>query len=99
MSWYLSRRHVINPLFPRQMADVRQLKYISFNEYISPMNTHTSHSHQIPSRQSQSYKFSKIAKKSNFEILQPTLRATHLLKLFDKMYKYEMDPTRTVGAT
>ena len=24
---------------------------------------------------------------------------THLLKLLDKMYKYEMDPTRTVGAT
>ena len=23
---------------------------------------------------------------------------THLLKLLDKMYKYEMDPTRTVGA-
>ena len=22
---------------------------------------------------------------------------THLLKLIDKMYKYEMDPTRTVG--
>ena len=24
---------------------------------------------------------------------------THLLKLLDKMYKYAMDPTRTVGAT
>ena len=23
----------------------------------------------------------------------------HLLKLLDKMYRYEMDPTRTVGAT
>ena len=23
----------------------------------------------------------------------------HLLKLLTKMYKYEMDPTRTVGAT
>ena len=34
-----------------------------------------------------------------FKILQKTLHATHLLKLFDKMYKYEMDPTRTVGAT
>ena len=31
--------------------------------------------------------------------LQETLHATHLLKLLDKMYKYEMDPTRTVGAT
>ena len=55
---------------------------------------------QVKTRQSQSYKFKKIAKNSNFEILQETLHAlTHLLKLFDKMYKYEMDPTRTVGAT
>ena len=30
-----------------------------------------------------------------FLILQETLNATHLLKLLDKMYKYEMDPTRT----
>ena len=35
----------------------------------------------------------------NFEILQETLQVTHPLKLLDKMYKYEMDPTRTVGAT
>ena len=27
------------------------------------------------------------------------LHETHLLKLLDKMYKYEMNPTRTVGAT
>ena len=32
-------------------------------------------------------------------MLQEMLHATHLLKLLDKMYKYEMDPTRTVGAT
>ena len=32
-------------------------------------------------------------------MLQKTLHATHLLKLLDKMYKYEIDPTRTVGAT
>ena len=38
-------------------------------------------------------------KNSNFEILQETLHETHLLKLLDTMYKYEMDPTRTVGAT
>ena len=31
--------------------------------------------------------------------MQETLHATHLLKLLDEMYKYEMDPTRTVGAT
>ena len=36
---------------------------------------------------------------SNFQILPETLHATQLRKLLDKMYKYEMDPTRTVGAT
>ena len=41
----------------------------------------------------------KIAKNSYFEIWHATLHGTHLLKLLDKMYKYEMDPTRTVGPT
>ena len=40
--------------------------------------------------------FKKLAK---IEILEETLHATHLQKLLDKMYKYEMDPTTTVGAT
>ena len=31
--------------------------------------------------------------------MQVTLHATHLRKWLDKMYEYEMDPTRTVGAT
>ena len=31
--------------------------------------------------------------------MQEILHMTHLLKLLDKMYKYEMDPTRTVDAT
>ena len=35
---------------------------------------------------------------SNFEILQEPSHEAHLLKLLDKMYKYEMDPTRTIGA-
>ena len=30
--------------------------------------------------------------------MQGTLLTTHLLKLLDKMYKYEMDPTRTEDA-
>ena len=47
-------------------------------------------------RQNQSY---KIAKSSNFKILQYILHAIYLLKLLDKMYKYDLDPTRTVGAT
>ena len=50
-------------------------------------------------RQSQSYTFLKIAKNSKFEILQATLHVTHLLKLLDKMYSYEIDPIRTVGTT
>ena len=54
---------------------------------------------QVKTRQSQSYKFKKIAKNADFAILQETLHATHLLKLLDKMSKYEMDPTRTIGAT
>ena len=55
---------------------------------------------QVKTRQSQSYKLKKKCKKNaNFEILQETFHTTHLLKLLDKMYKYEMDPTRTVGAT
>ena len=41
----------------------------------------------------------KIAKNSNFKILYETVHTIHLLKLLDKMCKYEMDPTRTVGVT
>ena len=52
---------------------------------------------QVKRRQSQSYKFKKNATNSNFEILQETLYATHLLKLLEKMCKYEMDPTRDTG--
>ena len=31
--------------------------------------------------------------------MQAILHVTHLRKLLNKMYKYEMDPIRTVGAT
>ena len=54
---------------------------------------------QVKTTQSQNYKFKKNAKNSNFEILLETLHSTHLLKLLDKMYKYEMDQTRTAGNT
>ena len=65
------------------------------------MITHTSDSHQIPSQNKTKSKLQilKIAKNSIFLILQETLHAAHLLKLLDNMYKYEMDPTKTVGAT
>ena len=66
-----------------------------------PMITHTNDSHQIPTQNKTKSKLQnfKNAKNSNLKILQETLHATHLLKLLDNMYKYEMDPTRTVGAT
>ena len=54
---------------------------------------------QVKTIQSQGYRFKKNAKNLNFEILQETVHITHLLKLLDKMYEYEMDLTRTVGAT
>ena len=60
------------------------------SEIPPPMITHTSDSHQIPSQRKT---------KSKLQILQETLHATHLLRLLDKMCKYEMDQTRTVGAT
>ena len=42
--------------------------------------------------------FKKLPKFQILKILQGTLHMTHLLKLLDKMYEYEMDPTRTVDA-
>ena len=63
------------------------------------MITHTSDSHQIPSQNNTKSKLQILKKLPKLQILQETLHATHLLKLLDKMYKYEMDPTRTVEAT
>ena len=65
------------------------------------MITHTSDAHQIPSQNKTKSKLQILrnCKNSNCDILREALHATHLLKLLDKVYKYEMDPTRTVGAT
>ena len=41
----------------------------------------------------------KIAKNANFVILQVTAHGTYPLKLLDKIHKYKMDLTRTVGTT
>ena len=41
----------------------------------------------------------KIAKSSNYRILQLSLHMTHLLKLLDNMFKYEIDPTSIVEET
>ena len=54
---------------------------------------------QVKTKRSQSHNLKKIAKNWNFEILQEILQVTHLRKLLDNMYQYEMDLTRTVGAT
>ena len=51
------------------------------------------------SKESQIHKLKKIAKISNCWILQRALHATHLLKLLDKMCKYEMDPMSIVEDT
>ena len=48
---------------------------------------------------SSNFKLKKIAKDSNFVILHVTLNPTHLLKLLDKMLKYKINPTGTVGGT
>ena len=53
---------------------------------------------QVKTRQNKS-KLQILKDYQNFKILQETLHVTHLLKLLNKMYKYEMDPTRTLGAT
>ena len=53
----------------------------------------------VKRRQSQSYKFKEFAKISKFWHLKQLLHATHLLKLPDKMCKYEMDPMRIVEDT
>ena len=68
------------------------------------MITHTSDSYQIPCQKKtksklqipticQKFKFWK------FTITLTGLHATHRLKMLDKMYKYEMDPTSIVEDT
>ena len=66
-----------------------------------PIITHTSDSPQIPSQNKTKSKLPilKTAKNTNLKILQTNLHVTHLRKWFDKMYEYQKDPTRTVGAT
>ena len=60
------------------------------------MITHTIESYWIPS---QSNKFKEFDKITNFWILKQTLHTVHLLKLLEKMCKYEMDPTSIVEDT
>ena len=62
------------------------------------MITHTIESYWIPSQKMTKSKL-QILKISNFLILKRALHTTHLLKLLDKMCKYEMDPMRIVEDT
>ena len=62
------------------------------------MNTHTIESYWIPNQKKTKSKL-QILKITNFLILKQTLHAAHLLKLLDKMCKYEMDPTSIVEVT
>ena len=54
---------------------------------------------QVKTRQGQSYKFEKFAKTLNSGVLQRTLHAIYLLKLLNKMSKYEMDLASIVEVT
>ena len=65
------------------------------------MIIHTSDSHQIPSQNNTKSYLQNLqnCQKFKFLIVRQTLHETHLLELLDKMYRYEVDPTRTVSAT
>ena len=51
---------------------------------------------QVRTRQSKKFKFEEFVKISNFWILTKSLHMKHLLKLFDKICKYKMDPESIV---
>ena len=66
-----------------------------------PMITHTSVKHQIPSQKKTKWKLYSLKNCPKLIILnlQETLQAKHRLKLPNKMCKYEINPSRTLGAT
>ena len=66
------------------------------------MIIHSIESYWIPSQKKTKSKLQILKNSPKFhicKILKQTLHATHLLKLLDKMCKYEMDPTSTVEDT
>ena len=60
------------------------------------MITHSIESYWIPSQKKTKSKLQILRICQKFLILKQTLHGTHLLKLLDKMCKYEMDPTNIV---
>ena len=64
------------------------------------MITHTIESYWIPSQKKTKSNIQILKKIAQiFLILKQALHATHLLKLLDKMCKYEMDPMSIVEDT
>ena len=65
------------------------------------MITHIIDSYCIPNQNNTKSKlqFNEFANTSFFFIFEKTLHATHLLKLFDKICKDEMDPASIVEDT
>ena len=63
------------------------------------MITHTIESYWIPSQKKTKSKLQILKIRQNFWILKRALHGTHLLKLLDKMCKYEMDPMSIVEDT
>ena len=63
------------------------------------MITHTIDSYQIQSQKQDKVKVTNLKKLPNIHIsdfCQKSLHETHILELFDKMYKYEMDPASII---
>ena len=52
-----------------------------------------------PKSEEDKVKVTKLKNSPKFQIFKQTLHATHLLKLLDKMCKYEMDPMSIVEDT
>ena len=65
------------------------------------MITHTIESYRIPSQKKtvKATNLKSLLKFQFFWILKQTLHTTHVLKLLDKMCKYEMDSTSIVEDT
>ena len=63
------------------------------------MITHTIDSYQIQSKRQDKVKVTDLKQLPNihiFDFCLKSLHETHLLELFDKMYKYEMDPASII---
>ena len=96
----------------KKKKKIEQLECLCSEDTWCPMTTHTiidqfildpkpillTSSYWIPSQNktNQNYQIKEFAKTSNFWILRKAVHTTHLLKLLDKVCKYEMDPISIV---